>query len=65
MSCFDYSQPLTVLVGDRFDELDEQKQLLDVLIRTETDHGWPTAKARRHLQVTWGLELSTPPDNGF
>ena len=34
----------------------EQEALLDVLVRTEKRHAWPTANARRSLRETWNLD---------
>ncbi|KAK7424116.1 hypothetical protein QQX98_000726 [Neonectria punicea] len=42
--------------GDRFSRDDERTALLDVLIKTETDHFWPTAGAQISLKRAWGWE---------
>ncbi|OMP88706.1 hypothetical protein BK809_0005427 [Diplodia seriata] len=42
------------LCGDRFVHSAEQKQLYDFLYKTESRHGWPTAKARSQLEEAWG-----------
>lgn len=40
--------------GDRLNDEGERKALLDVLIRTETCHGWPTGNIQRGLKDAWG-----------
>ncbi|KAH7131658.1 hypothetical protein B0J13DRAFT_508714 [Dactylonectria estremocensis] len=40
--------------GDRFSRDDERMALLDLLIKTETDHFWPTADAQDTLKRAWG-----------
>ena len=33
------------LAGERFDKRSEQEALVDVLLRTEVEHAWPTLTA--------------------
>ncbi|KJZ76880.1 hypothetical protein HIM_03757 [Hirsutella minnesotensis 3608] len=40
--------------GDRFRQDSERKALLDVLIKTEVDHAWPTGKIQSSLRRAWG-----------
>ncbi|KAH8675187.1 hypothetical protein BGZ61DRAFT_427371 [Ilyonectria robusta] len=42
--------------GDRFSRDDERTALLDVLIKTETEHFWPTAGAQISLKRAWGWD---------
>ncbi|KAI3559154.1 hypothetical protein CABS02_00129 [Colletotrichum abscissum] len=42
--------------GDRFVEYAEQKALLDILVKTDVEHMWPTASAQSHLKRAWGWE---------
>ncbi|KAF2816972.1 uncharacterized protein BDZ99DRAFT_5930 [Mytilinidion resinicola] len=41
------------LVGDRFTNRQDQSQLREMLIKTETRHGWPTKAARSQLEEVW------------
>lgn len=40
--------------GDRFDDDVERRALLDVLVKTEGEHAWPTGKIQGHLKHAWG-----------
>ncbi|UNI22890.1 hypothetical protein JDV02_008734 [Purpureocillium takamizusanense] len=40
--------------GDRLHDESERMAVLDVLIRTETCHGWPTGIIQRGLKEAWG-----------
>lgn len=42
--------------GDRFNRDEERAALLDVLVKTERDHFWPTAGAQTSLKRAWGWE---------
>lgn len=42
------------MAGDKFTERNEQEALLDVLIRCERLHAWPTSIAQKHLKEAWG-----------
>ncbi|KAI1845778.1 hypothetical protein JX266_008143 [Neoarthrinium moseri] len=42
------------MCGDRFTEDRERRALLDVLVKTETAHSWPTGGAQDHLKKAWG-----------
>ncbi|TIC89685.1 hypothetical protein CH35J_012654 [Colletotrichum higginsianum] len=42
--------------GDRFTDFAEQRALLDVLVKTDVEHSWPTASAQSHLKRAWGWE---------
>lgn len=42
--------------GDRFIDHAEQKALLDILIKTDIEHMWPTQSAQSHLKRAWGWE---------
>lgn len=41
--------------GDRFTDPAEQEMLIEVLLRIERLHGWPTHVLRRQLKETWGI----------
>ncbi|KAJ5964962.1 transcriptional regulator family: Fungal Specific TF [Penicillium vulpinum] len=43
------------LCGDRFTDPHEQDLLIQVLIQTDTLHGWPTHALQRQLRETWGM----------
>lgn len=49
--------------GDRFTSRKEQEALLEILVKTEQVHAWPSQKAQAHLKETWGwdddLDLNT------
>ncbi len=40
--------------GDRFTERIDQEALLDILVRTERDHGRPTAAVQKQMKEAWG-----------
>ncbi|KAL0938416.1 arcA-like protein [Colletotrichum truncatum] len=40
--------------GDRFTDRAEQKALLDILVKTDVEHMWPTGSALSHLKRAWG-----------
>ncbi|KAI9742016.1 MAG: hypothetical protein M1834_000405 [Cirrosporium novae-zelandiae] len=42
--------------GDKFTKLRDQEALLDVLVRTEKRHGWPTGQTQGQLKEAWGWE---------
>jgi hypothetical protein len=42
------------MCGDRFVDDFERQALLDVLIKTESIHLWPTGAAQDHLRRAWG-----------
>ncbi|WYZ42395.1 hypothetical protein EsH8_VI_000094 [Colletotrichum jinshuiense] len=42
--------------GDRFIDHAEQKALLDILVKTDIEHMWPTQSAQSHLKRAWGWE---------
>lgn len=42
--------------GDRFGDDVERAALLDILVRTETDHGWPTGSLQASLRQAWRWE---------
>ncbi|KAF6841054.1 hypothetical protein CMUS01_03653 [Colletotrichum musicola] len=42
--------------GDRFTDEAEQRALLDILIKTDEEHMWPTGSAQSHLKRAWGWE---------
>ncbi|KAF4835851.1 hypothetical protein CGCTS75_v002304 [Colletotrichum tropicale] len=42
--------------GDRFTDHVEQRALLDILVKTDVHHMWPTASAQSHLKRAWGWE---------
>ena len=42
------------ICGDRFNDRGEQDALLDILVRTEKDHGRPTAAVQKQLKEAWG-----------
>ncbi|KAJ5363714.1 uncharacterized protein N7496_009427 [Penicillium cataractarum] len=46
------------LCGDRFTDLVEQEKLIQVLLRTERLHGWPTHALQGQLRETWGVHES-------
>ncbi|CAG8333477.1 unnamed protein product [Penicillium salamii] len=41
--------------GDRFTDPQQQDLLIQVLVRTDTLHGWPTHALQRQLRETWGI----------
>ena len=41
--------------GDRFTDPQQQELLIQVLVRTDTLHGWPTHALQRQLRETWGI----------
>ncbi|KAJ5751192.1 hypothetical protein N7533_008220 [Penicillium manginii] len=43
------------LCGDRFTDRQEQERLIQILIRTDSSHGWPTHALQRQLRETWGM----------
>ncbi|KAJ5086160.1 hypothetical protein N7532_010931 [Penicillium argentinense] len=43
------------ICGDRFTDRQEQERLIQVLIRTDSSHGWPTHALQRQLRETWSL----------
>ncbi|KAJ5855371.1 uncharacterized protein N7529_009315 [Penicillium soppii] len=43
------------LCGDRFTDPHQQDLLIQVLVRTDTLHGWPTHALQRQLRETWGI----------
>jgi len=46
------------ICGDYFEndtEEEEQEALLDVLVRNEVKHGWPTSATQQHLKKKWSL----------
>ncbi|KAJ5787903.1 hypothetical protein N7457_002893 [Penicillium paradoxum] len=43
------------LCGDRFTDPRERDLLIQVLIQTDTLHGWPTHELQRQLRETWGM----------
>ncbi|KAK9857383.1 hypothetical protein MYU51_020767 [Penicillium brevicompactum] len=43
------------LCGDRFTDPQQQDLLIQVLVRTDTLHGWPTHALQRQLRETWGI----------
>ncbi|KAJ5139463.1 transcriptional regulator family: Fungal Specific TF [Penicillium atrosanguineum] len=45
--------------GDRFTDRQEQDRLIQILLRTESLHGWPTNSSARHLCETWGYALNS------
>ncbi|KAI4601060.1 hypothetical protein KJ359_012247 [Pestalotiopsis sp. 9143b] len=42
------------MCGDRFTDDRERGGLLDLLIKTEVEHFWPTGGAQDHLKKAWG-----------
>lgn len=40
--------------GDRFGDRISQEALLDILVRTEKDHGRPTAAIQKQMKEAWG-----------
>ncbi|KAK9422371.1 putative ARCA protein [Seiridium unicorne] len=42
------------MCGDRFTDDRERGGLLDLLIKTEAEHFWPTGGAQDHLKKAWG-----------
>lgn len=44
-----------VVGGDRFTDRQEQERLIQVLVRTDSMHGWPTHALQRQLRETWGM----------
>jgi hypothetical protein len=42
------------MAGDRFTERAEQEALLDIILKTEKVHAWPTSTAQTHLKEAWG-----------
>jgi hypothetical protein len=42
------------ICGDQFTELREQQSILDVLVYTDTKHGWPTKEIQDRLKNAWG-----------
>jgi hypothetical protein len=50
---FTASMAVTIY-GDRFTDDIERRALLDVLVRTEVVHFWPTGNAQDHLKKAWG-----------
>jgi len=40
--------------GDLFVDYEEQKAMLDILVKTDVDLAWPTASAQRYLCQDWG-----------
>ncbi|RFU32758.1 hypothetical protein B7463_g3577, partial [Scytalidium lignicola] len=43
--------------GDRFTERIEHEAMLDVLVRTEKELGWPTTTAQQRMKQSWGWEV--------
>lgn len=43
--------------GDRFTERIEHEAMLDVLVRTEKELGWPTTTAQERMKRAWGWEV--------
>ncbi|POR38581.1 Uncharacterized protein TPAR_01204 [Tolypocladium paradoxum] len=50
--------------GDRFNDDVTRKALLDVLIRTEVDHAWPTGNIQSSLKSAWGWDSTTEHQSG-
>ncbi|KAF2808889.1 uncharacterized protein BDZ99DRAFT_389299, partial [Mytilinidion resinicola] len=44
------------MAGDRFTERAEQEALLEIILKTEKIHAWPTSTAQTHLKEAWGWE---------
>lgn len=42
------------MCGDQFTDLREQQNLIDVLVYTDTKHGWPTIAIQERLKEAWG-----------
>ncbi|KAI9820798.1 MAG: hypothetical protein M1827_005169 [Pycnora praestabilis] len=42
------------MCGHFFTDRQEQQALVDLLIKTENNHGWPTITVQRHLKEAWG-----------
>ncbi|KAL1984894.1 hypothetical protein VTN96DRAFT_8553 [Rasamsonia emersonii] len=40
--------------GDRFTDKQQQNRLMEVLVRTDALHGWPTRAIQEQLRETWG-----------
>ena len=40
--------------GDLLTDYEEQKAMLDILIKTDEDLAWPTASAQNYLRQKWG-----------
>lgn len=45
--------------GDRFTDRQQQGRLMEVLVRTEALHGWPTRAMQEQLRETWGWSDGT------
>lgn len=41
--------------GDRFTDRRQQDLLTQILVQTDTLHGWPTHALQRQLRETWGI----------
>lgn len=44
--------------GDLFTDLEEQKAMLNILIKTDVELAWPTARAQAHLRQAWRWDQS-------
>ena len=42
------------MCGDRFTERVEQEALLEILVKLEEDHAWPTFTTQDNLKDAWG-----------
>jgi hypothetical protein len=42
--------------GDLFVDYEEQRALLDILVKTDLELGWPTRTAQSYLRHAWGWD---------
>ena len=45
---------LLTVAGDLFSEYKEQRAMMDILIKTDTELAWPTASLQAYLHDKWG-----------
>lgn len=48
------SSMVIAICGDLFVDYEEQRAMLDILIKTDVDLAWPTASAQTYLRQKWG-----------
>lgn len=53
LTAFSLTKPKFVSGGDLFMDPDEQKKMLDVLVRTDVELAWPTVSAQDYLRHSW------------
>lgn len=51
---FETASMAIAMAGEKFTERNEREALLNILLRTEKEHAWPTGIAQKELKEAWG-----------